>query len=158
MATECEWKAYSQLASVTIVYHQSVVSVDFSLTSISPQHNCATSSTSFATNQALALLYSLDRTDRNSLKTGPHTRCSFLTTRPKVVEEAEMTEKPLNHDVEQADSDLTITIPNHRPSTLLAKLASLPSSASLSQSSKFCPTASTNHTNLCSGTNVGIDV
>ena len=47
----------------------------------------------------------------------------------------------MNHDVEQADSDLTITIPNHRPSTLLAKLASLPSSASLSQSSKFCPTA-----------------
>lgn len=141
MATECEWKAYSPLASAAIVYHQSVVSVDFSLISISPQHTCATSSTSFATNQALALLYSLDRTNRTISKIGPDTMCSFSTTGPKFVEEAEMTEKPLNHNAEQADSNLTVTMPKHRPSTLLEELASLPSSASLSQSGKLCPTS-----------------
>ena len=140
MATECEWKAYSPLASATIVYHQSVVSVGFSLTSISPQYICATSSTSFATNNTLALLHSSDTMDQIIPKIGADTIGGSSTTESKV-EDAEMTEKPPNHDVEQADSDLTVTMSNHRPLTLLEKLASLPSSASLSESGKLCPTS-----------------
>lgn len=53
-----------------------------------------------------------------------------------------MTEKPPNHDTEQADSDVTITMSNHQSSTTLKKLTVLPSPASLSQLGLLCPTSS----------------
>ena len=139
MANNCESKPYSPLASATIVYHESIVSIGFQLAPTFLQDTRPTTPTPLSFNYILGHFLLLNGRDQIIRTIEVNRMSGSLNIDPKV-EEIMMTEKSTKHEIEQADSDVTVTMPNHQPSTLLKKLASLPSPASLSELGRLCPT------------------